>query len=54
MGKYSTIQIKKETLNLLSDYCLEHGYTKSGLIERLIKEKLNQRVTNQKCVKVGS
>lgn len=42
MGKYSTIQIKKETLNLLSDYCSEHGYTKSGLIERLIKQRIEQ------------
>jgi len=41
MGKYSTIQIRKETLKLLSDYCADNGYSKSGLIEKLIKEKVS-------------
>mgnify|MGYP001419707234 FL=1 len=40
MGKYSTIQIRKETLKLLSDYCADNGYSKSGLIEKLIKDKV--------------
>ena len=50
MGKYSTIQIRKETLKLLSDYCLDNGYSKSGLIEKLIKEKIST-VTSNKCFK---
>lgn len=40
MGKYTTIQIKRELYRELHDYCCENGYTKSGLIERLIKRKL--------------
>tara|TARA_B100001057_G_scaffold56417_1_gene50035 strand:- start:18055 stop:18216 length:162 start_codon:yes stop_codon:yes gene_type:complete len=43
MGKYSTIQIRKETLKLLSDYCADNGYSKSGLIEKLIKEKVSAK-----------
>ena len=44
MGKYSTIQIRKETLKLLSDYCADNGYSKSGLIEKLIKEKIKKKL----------
>jgi predicted CopG family antitoxin len=40
MGKYTTIQIKRELYKELHEYCSEHGYSKSGLIERLIKQKL--------------
>lgn len=40
MGKYTTIQVKRELYKELHDYCSEHGYSKSGLIERLIKRKL--------------
>jgi len=40
MGKYTTIQVKRELYKELHDYCCEHGYSKSGLIERLIKRKL--------------
>ena len=43
MGKYSTIQIRKETLKLLSDYCADNGYSKSGLIEKLIKKKVSTK-----------
>jgi len=42
MGKYTTIQIKKELYKQLHEYCSERGYTKSGLIEALIKERINQ------------
>lgn len=42
MGKYTTIQIKKELYQELCEYCSERGYTKSGLIETLIKERINQ------------
>jgi predicted DNA-binding protein len=42
MNKYTTIQIKKETHELLQEYCKERGYTLSGLVEQLIKQKINQ------------
>ena len=42
MGKYTTIQIKKELYQELCEYCSERGYTKSGLIETLIKERISQ------------
>jgi hypothetical protein len=40
MTKYTTIQIKKETHILLQEYCKEHGYKLSGLVETLIKQKV--------------
>jgi len=42
MGKYTTIQIKRELYKELNDYCAENGYSKSGLIERLVKQKISQ------------
>jgi predicted DNA-binding protein len=42
MGKYTTIQIKKELYEELHHYCAEHGYTKSGLIESMIKQRINK------------
>ena len=42
MGKYTTIQIKRDLYEELHYYCAERGYTKSGLIESLIKERINQ------------
>lgn len=42
MGKYTTIQIKRELYEKLHYYCAERGYTKSGLIETLIREKIKQ------------
>ena len=42
MGKYTTIQVKRELYKELHDYCCENGYSKSGLIERLIKQRINQ------------
>jgi len=41
MRKYTTIQIQKETHELLQDYCKEHGYKLSGLVESLIKQRCN-------------
>ena len=40
--KYTTIQIKKETHELLQEYCKEHGFKLSGLIESLIKQRITQ------------
>ena len=42
MRKYTTIQIKKETHELLQDYCKEHGYKISGLVESMIKQRCQQ------------
>ena len=42
MGQYTTIQIKRDLNEELHHYCAERGYTKSGLIESLIKERINQ------------
>ena len=53
MGKYSTIQIRKETLKLLSDYCTDNGYSKSGLIEKLIKEKI-KKIFQQNVLRVNT
>ncbi len=40
--KYTTIQIKKETHELLQDYCKEHGFKLSGLVESMIKQRVSQ------------
>lgn len=42
MKNYTAIQIKKETHALLQEYCKERGYTLSGLVESLIKQRINQ------------
>ena len=39
MGKYTTIQVKRELYKELHDYCCENGYSKSGLIEKIDKTK---------------
>jgi hypothetical protein len=50
--KYTTIQIKKETHELLHEYCKEHGFKLSGLVESLIKQRVNQpKLTNVLRVK---
>ena len=36
--KYSMIQIKKETHELLKNYCEEHGFKMGSLVENLIKK----------------
>jgi len=45
MGKYTTIQVKKDLYEELCEYCSDMGYTKSGLIETLIKERIHQPKT---------
>ena len=42
MGKYTTIQVKRELYRELHDYCCENGYSKSGLVERLIKQRISK------------
>ena len=38
--KYAMLQIKKETHELLQEYCKEHGFKLSGLIESMIKQRI--------------
>jgi metal-responsive CopG/Arc/MetJ family transcriptional regulator len=42
MGKYTTIQIKSDLYKELHNFCADNGYTKSGLIETLIKQRIYQ------------
>ena len=36
--KYAMLQIKKETHELLKEYCEEHGFKMASLVENLIKK----------------
>jgi hypothetical protein len=36
--KQAMLQIKKETPELLKNYCQEHGYKMGSLVENLIKK----------------
>jgi hypothetical protein len=36
--KYAMLQIKKETHELLKQYCEEHGFKMGSLVENLIKK----------------
>ena len=36
--KQAMLQIKKETHELLKNYCQEHGYKMGSLVENLIKK----------------
>ena len=38
--KQAMLQIKKETHELLKNYCQEHGYKMRSLVENLIKKHL--------------
>ena len=40
MKKYAMIQIDAEIHQLLKEYCKEKGYKINGLVESLIKEKV--------------
>ena len=40
MKKYAMIQINSEIHQLLKDFCKEKGYKINGLVETLIKEKV--------------
>jgi hypothetical protein len=43
--KYAMLQIKKETHELLKEYCEEHGFKMGSLVENLIKKHVG--VTKQ-------
>lgn len=36
--KYAMLQIKKDTHELLKEYCYEHGFKMGSLVENLIKK----------------
>ena len=38
--KYAMLQIKKETHELLKNYCEEHGFKMGSLVENLIKKHI--------------
>ena len=38
--KYAMLQIKKETHELLKEYCEEHGFKMGSLVENLIKKHI--------------
>lgn len=40
----TTIQIKKETRDLLRVYCKKHGYTMSKFLDILIREKVTTKL----------
>jgi len=40
MKKYAMIQIDAEVHQLLKDFCKEKGYKINGLVETIIKEKV--------------
>lgn len=40
MKKYSMIQIDAEVHQMLKEFCKEKGYKINGLVETLIKEKI--------------
>jgi len=46
--KYSMLQIKKETHELLKNYCEEHGFKMGSLVENLIKKHVG--VTKNQAV----
>lgn len=52
INKYTTLQVKKEVHNELVDFCERHGYKISGLVEKLIKERIHNDPSNKKVLKV--
>lgn len=55
MGKveYTTVQVRKSIHRELKEYCKEHGFKISGLIETLIRNKIKNKSTdNKKVLKV--
>jgi predicted HicB family RNase H-like nuclease len=40
MKRYAMIQIDAEVHQMLKEYCKERGYKLNGLVEALIKEKI--------------
>lgn len=51
--KYTTVQIKKSVHRQLKAYCEEHGLKISGLVETVIRNKIERKSTdNKKVLKV--
>lgn len=43
--KYSMIQIQPETHQLLKEYCAEHGYKISAIVDKIIKKHIQPEPT---------
>jgi hypothetical protein len=43
MKKYTTLQISKELHSELKDYCKKKGFKLSGLVETLIRNKIETK-----------
>jgi len=55
MGKvqYTTVQIRKSLHRELKSYCKEHGFKVSGLVETLVRNKIEKKsIENKKVLKV--
>jgi hypothetical protein len=50
--KYAMLQIKKETHELLKNYCEEHGFKMGSLVENLIKKHIGVPKTPSGVLKV--
>lgn len=50
--RYTTLQISKELHTELKDYCKKRGFKISGLVETLIKNKINTPLPNENVLKV--
>jgi hypothetical protein len=49
--KYAMLQIKKDTHELLKDYCEEHGFKMGSLVENLIKKHIGVPKTQSNVLK---
>ena len=50
---YTTLQITVETRNKLKEYCQNNGHSMSGLVESLIRQKINlPKIDPSKVMKV--
>lgn len=50
--KYTTIQMKAELYSELKEYCKKNGRSISGLVEVLVKERIHNRPTEGKVLRV--
>jgi hypothetical protein len=50
--KYTTIQIRSDLHSEVRDYCKKNGYTLSGLIEHLIKDRIKNVPNGKKVLRV--
>lgn len=48
--EYTTVQIRKSLHRELKAYCKEHGLKLSGLVETLVRNKIEKRSTDDKKV----